>query len=414
MSLVENMITMLSGMDEAAIEVHTERCVTVRNRHAACLRCVEACTSGAIIYEDGELQVHPKKCIGCGTCATACPTSAIEVRSITDDDLTGMLKRSIKATKGHPVFACETALAALQTAGKSPLHRHDTLLSYNPDRIAAVPCLGRIDESILVGAAAYRSFDVTLVCGSCENCIHATGGALCRKVAESARGLLQAFGSTMSVTVTDELPGHVALGKPQPASSFNTDDLGASRRDFFREGKDAAGKATIAVATDKAASVLGENAVAQLRKVDKKTGTLDQAIPTRRTRLYNYLKHVGEPVTDTVSSRVIGAAVIDTDACTSCRMCTVFCPTGALFRVDEDDTWGVAHRASACVQCRLCENLCPQHAIHVKSDVPARQFMGKQVVLYDMEKPTWEPNKPDSMYNKFHSIIGEDLEMCMF
>ena len=40
--------------------------------------------------------------------------------------------------------------------------------------------------------------------------------------------------------------------------------------------------------------------------------------------------------------------------------------------------------------------------------------MGREAVLFSMEKPTWQANKPDSMYNKIHSILGEDLEMCMF
>ena len=70
---------------------------------------MRACTSGALELTDGELAVHPEKCIGCGTCAAACPTSAIEERTPTDAELTGALKRSIVATKGHPVIACEKA-----------------------------------------------------------------------------------------------------------------------------------------------------------------------------------------------------------------------------------------------------------------------------------------------------------------
>ena len=46
--------------------------------------------------------------------------------------------------------------------------------------------------------------------------------------------------------------------------------------------------------------------------------------------------------------------------------------------------------------------------------VPAAQFMGREAVVIAMEKPAWEPNRPDSMYNKIHTVIGEDLEMCMF
>ena len=131
-------------------------------------------------------------------------------------------------------------------------------------------------------------------------------------------------------------------------------------------------------------------------------------------RLYNYLQHVGQPVADEVDSRVIGAVSIDDEACSSCRMCAVFCPTAAIRKLDEDGAFGIVHRPSACMQCRLCERICPESAITVSSTVPIRQFMGKEAVCYAMEKPAWKPNKPSSMYDKLHATLGEDLEMCMF
>ena len=147
-----------------------------------------------------------------------------------------------------------------------------------------------------------------------------------------------------------------------------------------------------------------------------KDGTLSHFVPTRRIRLYNYLKHVGtgEPVVEAVTSRVIGSIEIDASACTACRMCAIFCPTEAIAKVDDDGMFGIRHRPSACVQCRACESICPKGAITVRSDVPTRQFIGQEAVVYAMPKPTWTPNKPDSMYNKIHTLLGEDLEMCMF
>ncbi|WP_449314634.1 4Fe-4S binding protein, partial [Rubneribacter sp.] len=171
MSLIDGVLALLGGIENDAIAVHEERCISVRNRNADCLRCAEACTSGALSLRSNELVVEPGRCIGCGTCATACPTCAIELRNPTDEELTAQLKRSIVATKGHPVIVCETALEA---AGVASADAADACV---------VPCLGRIDESALVGLAAYRAFDATLACGSCETCPHAPGGALAREVA---------------------------------------------------------------------------------------------------------------------------------------------------------------------------------------------------------------------------------------
>ena len=371
MSLINGLLALLGEIESDAIAVHEERCISVRNRNADCLRCVEACTSGALAYRAGELLVEPERCIGCGTCATACPTCAIELRNPTDAELTAQLKHSIVATKGHPVIVCEQALEAANVAAD------------DASAACAVPCLGRMDESALVGLAAYRAFDATLACGSCETCPHAPGGALVREVVE---------------------PG----GSHGQAGSD-----GVGRRDFFRSAKDASTRAAGAAVAEELGMVEAEPVPAAHRKVGA-DGTLSQFVPTRRVRLYNYLQHVGQPTADEVETRVIGAVSIDAQKCSSCRMCAVFCPTGAIKKLDEGGVFGIVHRPSACMQCRLCEHICPEQAIAVSGRVPIKQFMGKEAVCFAMKRPTWTPNKPSSMYDKLHATLGEHLEMCMF
>ena len=401
MSLINGLLTLLGEIESDAIAVHEERCISVRNRNADCLRCVEACTSGALAYRGGELLVESEHCIGCGTCATACPTCAIELRSPTDVELTAQLKHSIVATKGHPVVVCETVLDAAGIA---------------VDDVSAacvVPCLGRVDESALVGLAAYRAFDATLVCGSCETCQHAPGGALMRDVVKGTCNLLEAFGSSMPVDVVECVPERVlAPGVTGGPQGRGTGD-GVGRRDFLRSAKEASTRAAGAALAEELGMAGTEPVPAAYRKVEA-DGALSHFVPTRRVRLYNYLQHVGQPVADEVETRVIGAVSIDVDRCSSCRMCAVFCPTGAIRKLDEDGAFGIMHRPSACMQCRLCERICPEQAISVSRRVPIKQFMGKEAVCFAMKRPAWTPNKPSSMYDKLHSTLGEDLEMCMF
>lgn len=400
MSLINGLLALLGEIESDALAVHEERCISVRNRNADCLRCVEACTSGALAYRAGELVVEPERCIGCGTCATACPTCAIELRNPTDAELTSELKRSIVATKGYPVIVCETALETVGVAVD------------DASAACAVPCLGRMDESALVGLAAYKAFDATLVCGSCEACPHAPGGALVRDVVEGANNLLEAFGSDMRIDLVEQLPSH-ALAPGAFGAVRCGDGQRVGRRDFFRSAKEASTRAAGAAVADELGIAEPEPVPAAYRKVGA-DGTLSQFVPTRRVRLYNYLQHVGEPVADEVETRVIGAVSIDAEKCSSCRMCAVFCPTGAIKKLDEGGVFGVVHRPSACMQCRLCEHICPEQAIAVSGRVPIKQFMGKEAVCFAMKRPTWTPNKPSSMYDKLHATLGEDLEMCMF
>lgn len=423
MGMIETLTAMLQTMDTDRIVVHEERCVVIRNQNAQCLRCVESCTTGSLSVDaEGNIVVDPSLCIGCGTCATACPTSAIELRAPTDDELTRSLKSSIVATQGHPVIACEQALAADAHVPKE-------------DAVVIAPCLGRIDESFLVGAAAYHASDITLVCGTCETCEHNHGGILAFDVAESASSLLAAYGVDFAIEFADDLPERVVdLTAKHPGGLFGAKaskaatplesetTLADSRREFVLGAKDSAKEFAAAALKSEAADrgLIDEETTESERPVRYhkvgKDGTLAHFVPTRRIRLYNYLKHVGsgEPITDTVTSRVIGSIQIDADKCNSCRMCAIFCPTEAIAKVDEDDVFGIRHRPSACVQCRACESICPKGAITVTNEVPTKQFIGKEALVYAMKKPTWVPNKPDSMYNKIHTLLGEDLEMCMF
>lgn len=413
MPSLEGVINILGKLEGERIAVHEERCIAVRNRNADCLRCAEACTSGCISYAENELSIDPELCIGCGSCATACPTCAIELKEPDDALFMRQAKSVIKASQGHPTFSCERALAREDDKARAGLSsweaaRRRKQLSFDESRVCRVPCLGRIDEAVLAGMAAYGCFETTLVHADCASCPHAPGGALARAVVDSARGLLDAYGCAMPVRMTDRLPESV-LGWHNPSFA-----PGMDRREFLRE----AGGAARTVASEAAAESLGgaepasEPSSPAYRKVGP-DGALSQFVPTRRVRTYNYLRHIGEPVRPTITSRVVGSVSIDGEACTSCRMCAVFCSTGAI-KKEDDRFFGVVHRPSLCVQCRLCESLCPAGAIEVSSVVPAAQFAGRKAVAFRMKEPAWKPNRPDSMFNKIHSIIGEDLEMCAF
>lgn len=254
------------------------------------------------------------------------------------------------------------------------------------------------------------------MCHDCAACPHHTGGAFVREVAQGARNLLDAFSCDMPLTVTDQVPERVVVttGHQKGADDCEGGKGGLSRRDALVQAKDAGAKLAAEGIDDALGRRKPQPVAAAYRKVDPASGTLSHFVPTRRTRLYNYLRHIGEPVADSVETRVVGRLAIDAGKCTSCRMCAVFCPTGAIMKVDEPETFGIFHRPAACVQCRLCESLCPEGAISIESTIPIKQFMGRKGLLYEMERPEWKANQPDSLFTKIHEVIGPELEMSAF
>ena len=358
------------GVASAAIIVHQERCAKVRNRNVACLKCADACTSGCIALVDGELAVDATKCVGCGTCATVCPTCALEARNPSDAQL---MQACLSARVGdEAVVAC---VQLCRAAG--------ALL--DEGRAAQVVCLGRVEESLVTGLAAAGVQRVRLACGDCSRCEQQHGAATARLVADTSNSLLEAWGSDAQVEVVEGVPASAC------AEGVAADEAAAAVAAYFaeRRGNERVGAVPIdlaaAAAPDPASAVdpAAAGSVALPRVM--KDGTLPHFVPDRREALLGNLAQLGAPVRPSVATRLWGCVVIDGRACSSCRMCATFCPTGAIRKFDCDDgTMGVDHVPSDCVKCGSCRDVCPEDAIQLLDDVRAEYLLDGRVHHYVM------------------------------
>ena len=206
--------TAFAAVDSGAIRVHRGRCAKVRNRNVDCLKCAAACTSGCISLEDGELVIDAAKCVGCGTCATVCPTCALESLNPSDAELKAACLRAV--CDGEVVIACSQMEAAL-----------GDLLA--PGAAASVVCAGRVDESLLAGLAAEGVGRVTVLCGDCDHCAQRHGRDTAELIAETARQVLATWGDDLEVVVTDVPPASILAEGADEAAADQTaaDQAGA-------------------------------------------------------------------------------------------------------------------------------------------------------------------------------------------
>ena len=379
-----NALKIVGLLDSAKLGVHPERCLMVRHKNAGCLRCADVCTTGAIARDaDGRMAVDPDKCIGCGTCATACPSGCLEAKNPSDEELERALFAALAAGRGTAAIACEAALAfTRETAGDG--------LTANGAPVVGVVCLGRAEESMLVEAAARGARRITLVHHECATCVHAPGGRLSETVCASAKALLEAFGSSCAVERTAAAD---IVWAPSPDA--------AAPAVFAEVPADAAEEAGAAIAADRA--------VFTHVQAD---GTLPHFVPPRRLRLFNSLKRlaaVNKPASDTFATRLWGQVTINTELCRSCRMCTVFCPTGAVARFDTaSGAFGVEHRSALCMQCRLCETICPEQAITVSDTVSLSEFLRGTKFRFEMQPVGWRPNDSDAVATRVVRFMNTD------
>ncbi|MDR2587469.1 MAG: 4Fe-4S binding protein [Coriobacteriales bacterium] len=385
MAVLNSVFGLLERLENNYITVHQNRCIVVRNRNASCRRCAEACTSGCISYADNELTISPEKCIGCGTCATVCPTCALEAHKPDDAELRGELFTAAKAAGGSCTIACVDVLKEAEG-------------SYDRAKVVGIACLGRVEESALIALAAAGVRRIELVSGDCEGCGYEKGLQTARSVCESATTLLRAWNNDAEVHIVNELPSSVLL----------TEETGydEGRRAFFFAMKGLAGRAMGYAAQEQPEEAEADEP-ARVRVMSD--GTLPHFIPDRRERLLDCLSELGEPQDVLIETRLWGHVIIDTGLCNGCRMCATFCPTGAISKyVNRDRTSGVAYRPRDCVKCGCCADICPEDALSISEEVFAVDLLSGAVERYEMRPMKSPPNNPHAILGAMKGLLKSD------
>ena len=357
---------------DAALELHPERCVALRSRVCSCRRCVDVCTTRAIRVEEGKLSFDECSCTTCGACAAACPTGAIVMLCPSDKELDASLRHTLACGGATATVACRHAGTIAPT---------DTARTDGTDT-CRVPCLGRVDVSLLLGLAAQGASSIELVSGRCPACANARGGAAARQVVREAQALLEACGSQTCIELLE-------------------------RGDADKDGGASGSSTPMAVGTDAERLV-----VTGPIKPDAQTRRLPCHVPARRLRLFRNIKALGSPSSKSVQTHETFSLVIDTSACTGCGGCGFLCPTGAL-RLIEEDNGGklLAHAPALCVACGLCEQSCPRQAISSTPEVRLDRFIEQQPDVFPLADDAWVPNRPRSMFEKLHQVLGANVVM---
>ena len=421
----------LQALQSDHVHVCQERCLLVRNRNAECLRCAQACTSGCISYNEQTkmIDIDQARCVGCGTCATACPTCALEARDPNDTELLACLQGALTASASKRVaIVCEKAGIAQNEC------------------TVRLTCLGRIDESALIQLAAWGAREVTLTCGACNACEHKPGRTVVEEVCESANTLLGLWDGTMHVELKEVGPAAEPTGLPaqetradrtathgkiaqvdqqiqtacadrtatqsaieqvnQPIQSADAGKVAehdTATRDGDRSNLSAEASDDKAAATDQV-----DRPLKRLKVMAD--GTLPHFVPDRRERLLDALADLGEGPMDSQAmarTRLWGHVVIDTDKCTSCRMCATFCPTGAIVKFDAPDgTFGIDHYAADCVKCLCCQTICRSQAIVVEDTVPANVLVNAVPERHVMHPVRVPKGGVHSIMNSMRDLLG--------
>lgn len=327
----------------AQATVETPRCLREHSGLSDCHLCVKSCPVQSIDLSGG---VHVlNDCTGCGVCLTVCPVSAFDLNGAAAGQLLSQVASRLRESPSLSI-TCEQSVNAASA---------DLIL----------PCLARLDETILLGALALGAQEVYLTRGPCEKCPYPEAMPRYRRMLGRIRTWGQALPGS-SERIIEEREG--TRGKHKRWKT-----VGPDRRAFFTWVRSEGMQLMASFLDDFSQAFQGRGS------------TRGTSLPLRNRLLPHFLKKFevedGEVPYDPEGP--FAQLLLDEVKCNACEACVQICPTGAIERGGGEETFRLTVDASRCVNCALCLDACIPNALTYRQGLSLKVVASKdqQILL---------------------------------
>ena len=296
-------------------------CAHSRSAQPGCNLCIDVCSTAAIRADGDHVFVEPHLCMGCGACATVCPSGAMTYAYPSVPDL-GTQVRTLLATY-RAAGGRDPCLLFHDAAGRDLILRAGRRGKGLPARVIPVELhhMAAAGIDVWLGALAYGASNVLVLATGTEAPQYRE--AIARQM-DFADAIAQALGyqgrHAHLIHATDNAALEAALWKLQPALAVRS-------------------PAAFHWTTDKRATI---------------TLAVEYLLAHAPTPQSTIALGAGAP---------FGTIVVDRDRCTMCLACVGSCPEGAILDHPQAERPELRFIESKCVQCGICAATCPEDAI---------------------------------------------------
>ncbi len=299
-------------------------CAHGRSGISGCTQCIDVCSTGAIrsLIKENRVEVEPHLCMGCGGCATVCPSGAMTYAYPRVADIGARLKAMLKA---YAAAGGRNPRLLFHNGGNgreliAQLARGGAGLPADliPVEVLHVAATGL---DLMLGAVALGAAQVTVLAAGSE--AEAYTEALQRQIG-LGEDILAGFGHA---------PGRLQLLQAADAAVL--------------------GHAIAALPAQQSMPAAGFNLS------NDKRATLDF--------VFDHLREQAARAPEAIALKArapFGTLQLDSGKCTLCMACVGSCPEGAL--LDSKEAPALRFIERNCVQCGLCVRTCPEQALELQ------------------------------------------------
>jgi len=359
-------------------------CAHSRAGITGCTQCIDICSTAAISADGDHVKVEPHLCMGCGGCASVCPSGAMTYAypRVTD---TGIRLKTLLSTYAKAGRKDACVLFHNESDGRELVLRLGRRGKGLPARMLPLPAfhIASLGIDTILGAVAYGAAQVAIVSTGVEAPEYL---ASLKRQMDYAQQILTALG--------------YGSGHFQVIAAPDVARLEATVWSMPSEAS-APPAATFNLANEKRA-------------------TLDFVFE-------HLLRHARTPRDEIplAQGAPFGAVTVDKQKCTLCMACVGACPESALLDSKERPQLKFIERN--CVQCGLCAKTCPENAIALTPRLLLAKPAKAEVVLNEAEifacikcgKPFATRQMIENMLGRLgtHSMFSEAgalerLKMC--